>query len=81
MDLSSLKELGIAVASVGVLGYIAWKLIEELRENRKDYSSFVMSNNHTNTELVRECTATIVEVKNSIENHNKVLERLLDKVG
>lgn len=81
MDLSSFKELGIAVVAVGVIGWIAWKILLELAENRKDYSAFVMSNNHTNTELVKECTATMVEVKNSIENHNRVLEKLIDKVN
>lgn len=81
MDLSSFKELGIAVVAVAVLGYITLQILKELRENRSDYSSFVMSNNHTTTELVKECTLTMVEVKNSIENHNRVLEKLLDKLN
>jgi len=80
-DFSALKELGIAVAAVAVMGYICWQLIKELRENRKDYSSFVMENNHTNTQLVKEATETMTAVKNSIENHNRVLEKLIDKIN
>ena len=81
MDLSSFKELGIAVVAVGVIGYITLKLLSELSQNRKDYSSFVMDNNHTNTELVKEATATMVEVRNSIETHNRILEKLIDKIN
>ncbi len=79
MDLSTLKELGIAGVSIGALAYICFKLIKELGEARRNYTSFVQDNNHTTTELVREATATMVEVRNEIVNHNKLLELMINK--
>lgn len=90
-NISSFKDIGIAVAAVVVMGYVVLKIImnhkettnqllTQLNENRKDYTAFVSENNHTNTELTRTCTSTMIEVKNSIENHNKVLEKLIDKL-
>lgn len=79
MDLSSLKELGIAGVAIGTLGYICFKLIKLLSETQEDYKSFVQDNNHTTTELVKEATATIVEVKNSITTHNELLRIMIDK--
>jgi len=87
MDLSTLKELGIAGIAIGGFAYFSLLLLKQLADNRKDYTSFVMDNNHTNTELVRECTAMTTEAKNAIENfnknlenHNRVLERILEKL-
>jgi len=40
----------------------------------------VLSNNHNSTDLMRENIETLVEVKNAMENHNKVLEKLLVKI-
>ena len=80
MDLTSLKELGIAGVSVGALAWICFQLIKQLGEARNNYQSFVQDNNHTTTELVKEATSTLVQVKDCLENHNKVLEKLLDKV-
>lgn len=87
MDLSTLKELGIAGIAIGGFAYFSVLLLKQLAENRKDYTSFVIDNNHTNTELVRECTAMITEAKNAmensnktLENHNRVLERILEKL-
>ena len=80
-DLSTLKELGIAGVAIGGMIYIIFRLIKELAKNRKDYCSYVNENNHTTTELVRESTATMVSIKDSIENHNKILEKLLDKLN
>ena len=81
MDLSSFKELGIAGISIGTLGYICFNLIRELKESRLNYTNFVQDNNHTTTELVKEATATMVEVKNSIQNHNELLKMMIDKVN
>jgi len=79
-DLASLKELGIAGIAVVGFAYVCFKLIKELGENRKDYCNFVQTSNHTTTELVKESTATMVSVRASIDNHNQVLEKLLDKL-
>ena len=81
MDLSSFKELGIAGISIGTLGYICFTLIRELKESRLNYTNFVQDNNHTTTELVKEATATMVEIKNSIQNHNELLKMMIDKVN
>jgi coenzyme F420-reducing hydrogenase alpha subunit len=95
MDLTQFKELGIAgitVAGMATLFFFVTKAllaeIKTARENysqditkaREDYSSFVLSNNHNSTDLMRENIETLVEVKNAMENHNKVLEKLLTKI-
>jgi coenzyme F420-reducing hydrogenase alpha subunit len=95
MDLTQFKELGIAgitVAGIATLFFFVTKAllteIKTARENysqditkaREDYSSFVLSNNHNSTDLMRENIETLVEVKNAMENHNKVLEKLLAKL-
>ena len=49
MDLSTLKELGIAGIAIGGFAYFSVLLLKQLADNRKDYTSFVMDNNHTNT--------------------------------
>lgn len=80
MDISTLKDLTPAVASIGVLGYTCYLLIKQLGENRADYSNFVNSNNHTTTEMVKEATATMVTTNIAIETHTKTLEKLIDKI-
>lgn len=79
MDLSSFKELGIAGIAIGALSFVCFQLLKQLSEARANYTSFVNDNNHTTTELVREATATITEVKNSIITHNELLKVMIDK--
>ncbi len=79
MDLSTFKELAPAGMSIVVIGYICFRLIRELSEARVDYRSYVQENNHTTTELVKEATRTMVEVKNSIVNHNDLLKLMIEK--
>ncbi len=79
-ELLNFKDLGIAGIAIGALAFICFQLIKQLASARDNYENFVKDNNHTTTELVREATATIVQVKNTIENHNKVLEKILEKV-
>lgn len=71
-DLSQYMELGLAGVAIIVLGYIVRWLIQELKEQRTDYRSFVQENNHSKTELVKEATAALVEVKNTIQVHNEI---------
>lgn len=78
--ISQFKELGIAGIAIAGFVYLCLKVLKELRESRIDYRNFVSENNHTTTELVKEATATIVEVKNTIANHNKVSEMMLDEL-
>lgn len=90
-SLLNLKELGIAL--VAVLGsgflikYIIDKnkevfdvLITQLRENRTDYSNFVETNNHGNTERIEKSTEAMVEVAKAIEQHTRVVEKLVDRL-
>jgi len=95
MDLTQFKELGIAgitVAGIATLFFFVTKALlteiktaresysQDITKAREDYSSFVLSNNHNSTDLMRENIETLVEVKNAMENHNKVLEKLLVKL-
>jgi hypothetical protein len=95
MDLTQFKELGIAgitVAGIATLFFFVTKsllteiktarecYLLDIKKAREDYSSFVMSNNHNSTDLMKENIGTLVEVKNAMENHNKVLEKLLVKI-
>lgn len=94
-QIEQFKELGIAGVTVAgmatVLFFITKSLLTEIKtarecysqdikKAREDYSSFVLSNNHNSTDLMRENIETLVEVKNAMENHNKVLEKLLVKL-
>lgn len=95
MDLTQFKELGIAgitVAGIATLFFFVTKALlteiktarecysQDITKAREDYSSFVLSNNHNSADLMRENIETLVEVKNAMENHNKVLEKLLNKI-
>lgn len=101
MDVSAIaqyKELGIALIAVCGSGflikYIIDKnkevfdvLIEQLKQNRTDYSDFVESNNHGNSERIEKSTQAMVEVAKAIEQHTRtseqhtrILEKLLDKI-
>lgn len=79
MDFSSFKDLGVAGVAIGTLGYICFQLIREVKESRINYSNFVQENNHTTTDLVREATVTITEIKNTIVTHNELLKIMIDK--
>lgn len=97
-NLASLKELGIAITAIIIFGYITKyvidtnkkvfdDLINQLKENRTDYTNFVNENNHQNTERIEKSTEAMVKVTQSIETHNRstelynqVLERLIAKL-
>ena len=78
--LSTFKELGIAGIAIVSLATIAYQLLKQLGEARNDYKNYVSENNHTTTELVREATAAIVEVKNTIETHNEIQRTFLNQM-
>lgn len=89
--LQASKEIGIALTSVIGAGflikYIVDKnievfnaLIEQLKENRQDYSNFVESNNHQNSERIEKSTEAIVSVSLAIEMHTKAVEKLIDNL-
>ncbi len=85
MELSEFKELGLAGVTIAgmatVLILITKALLAEIKKAREDYSAFVTSNNHNSTEIMKENVATMVEVKNAMENHNRALEKLIDKLN
>lgn len=89
--LSSFKEIGIALSSIVIFAYIVKYVIDknkevfdslilQLVENRKDYSSFVLENNHGNTDRIEKSTEALTKVSGAIEAHTKILEKLLDKM-
>jgi geranylgeranyl pyrophosphate synthase len=83
MDLATiqnLKELGIGVTGMLILGYIVYLVLKQLQENRKDYTAFVQSNNHGNTERIVESTKAMTEVANAIQAHTRIIEKLTDKI-
>lgn len=78
--IASAKDLGIAIVAVLVIGYICYKILEQLKENNKDYRSFVLENNHQKTSMIEKHTEVMVEVKNVLEAHTKILEKISDKI-
>ncbi len=90
--LSSAKEIGIALTVVlgsgFLIKYIIDKnkevfdaLIEQLKENRTDYSDFVESNNHQNSDRIEKNTETMVKIASAIETHTQAVERLIDRLN
>lgn len=90
--LASFKEIGIAISSIVIFAYIVKyiidknqsvfnSLIEQLRQNRVDYTLFVETNNHANTERIEKSTEAMVKISSAIEQHTRVLEKLLDKIN
>lgn len=55
-------------------------LITQLNENRTDYTSFVETNNHGNSDRIEKSTEAMVKVGAAIEGHTAILERLLIKL-
>jgi len=85
--LTNFKELGIAGIAVAGLCFVLYLEIKRGSKNETDYRSFVQDNNHTTTELVRECTASIIESTNTMKAHNaineaqnQILKNLLERV-
>ena len=88
--LSSFKEIGIALASIVIFAYIVKYIIDknkevfdslmgQLQQNRMDYTAFVETNNHGNTERIEKSTEAMTKVAVAIETHTRVLEKFLDK--
>jgi hypothetical protein len=90
--ISALKELGIGMFSVGVVGYILYQVILSLRDEHKEnqewFKGYVNENNHRTTDLVSEVsknialnTASNQKFIETLENHTKVVEKLVDKLS
>jgi len=83
-EISNLKELGIAIIAVMGSFFVLYKMLlaqqKEHAKNQEWFTSFVNENNHQKTEMITEATKIMVEVRNSIENHNKITERLLERL-
>lgn len=89
--LAGIKELGIAIFSVGVVGYILYQVILSLRaeheSNQLWFKEFVNENNHQKTDLVHKVAENIdkntrvnAEFTKAMEHHNRVIEKLIDKI-
>lgn len=88
--LAQLKDIGIALASILVFAYILKytidrnkevfdTIMEQLKQNRADYSQFVETNNHSNSERIEKSTEAMTKIGMSIETHTKILEKLINK--
>ncbi len=95
MDLQTLaqiKELGIALVAVLCFAYICKYIIdlnketsrelnEQLKQNREDYTKFVLENNHHKSDIVEKSTSAMVKVGEAINAHTKAVEKLVDKLS
>lgn len=70
-----------------VMKHIVDELMIQLQENRKDYSNFVESNNHANSERIEKSTEAMTKVGVAIDTHTKAqdgfiiaLNRLVDRI-
>lgn len=88
----NLKEVGIAIFSVGAVCYILYifiqkgfslfnKIQEEHREDQTWFRQFVDANNHQKSDMIEKHTKAVTEFTNSLEVHTKVLEKLVDKLN
>lgn len=88
---SNAKDVGIALTSVVGAGFLIKYIIDknkevfdalitQLKENRADYAAFVETNNHQNSDRIEKSTAAMVSVAGAIEQHTKVVERLVEKL-
>lgn len=57
------------------------KLMERMHEQETNYRSYVEANNHQKTEMVTEAVKVMTDIGNTIEQHNKILEKLVDKLN
>lgn len=91
MELLDFKELGIALTAIIIFAflikYIIDKnkqvfdaLIDQLSRNRTDYSAFVESNNHQNADRIEKSTEAMVTIAKAIEQHTRVVEKLVEKM-
>lgn len=84
--LQNIKEIGIALASVVMCAYVIKLLVDkvitpltkEVETSRSSFASYVESNNHQKTELVKDHTKATVEVGHMIATHTKTMEKLVE---
>lgn len=80
-------EVSIGVGAVFVLyimvrifGSIVNKILAQLDENRKDYTKFVLENNHNNTSRIEKSTEAMVKTSEAIGAHTELLKELVKKL-
>lgn len=89
--LSNIKEIGIALFAVVAFAYITREtmnankdvfnsLMSNMKEQENNYKTYVETNNHQKTELLTESTKALTNVGNAIQQHTKILEKLVDKL-
>lgn len=82
--LSTIKELGIGIFSVGVVGYILYQVILSLRDEHKKnqewFVGYVNENNHQKTELIEKVSQNIAQNTEVTRQHTQVLEKLINKM-
>lgn len=96
---SNLTQISIGVAGMAILGYVLYFFIkshkQELEESRKEREtsanalmSYVQSENHQKTEMIKKHTESLVQVGEdmkkvgeNIQGNTKAIERLTDKMS
>lgn len=56
------------------------QLMSRMHEQESNYRSYVQENNHQKTEMMSEAVKVMSDIGNTIEQHNKILEKLVDKL-
>lgn len=74
----SLGNLGVGIAAIAAIVYIVITHSKERVLERKEFVSFVQTNNHKVTELVRESTTAIVASTKNIEESTRMIRRVCD---
>lgn len=88
---STIRDWSIATLSVVAFAFILYTFIkyafqiltriqEEHRTDQIWFQGFVNENNHQKTDMIKEHTATLVEVNSNITSNTKAIERLIDKL-
>lgn len=89
MDYASLiqniQDFGIGIVALIIFGYILYVVIksnksvldmtlENSQKNQEWFLGFVNENNHQKTDMIKEHTEAMIEVKNAIETNTKSTE-------
>ena len=94
MDSSNWLQVIIQAGAVGIciaLVWLFWKfgnkyselikqLLGELSEARKQHELYILENNHTTTDLVRECTKNISENTSVLSDFKEITKSMLEKI-
>jgi len=93
MEIEVLKnvatEVGIGISAITAIVYLVTYLrnshtkeMEEMRTERKElhisFMSFVETNNHQRTEMIKEATTAMIEAREAISLHTQILREYIN---